>query len=136
MKPVANYLEDNPVFTLLAVLVVIAAIAGAIVCAVNSDALTFEEYLDNLGKFAIALGTYAIGKGLFGGASRVADAVAPAPLAEEIAPLSSEAEAEAAFQEAAVPAGSSPLLDPEGETQAFPPGERTPPPAEPKPPPV
>jgi hypothetical protein len=62
--------------------------------------------------------------------------VTPAPLAEEIAPLGSEAEAEAAFQEAAVPAGGPSLVDPEGETQAFPPADRTFPPSDPEPPPV
>jgi hypothetical protein len=117
MKPVTTYLQDNPVFAILGLLVAIAALVGGVVTIVNPDTLNFEDYLDDLGKFAVALGVYAVGKGVLHGGASIADAVQDPPLPLDVPPPVSEAQAEAAFQDAGVPAGQSglSLVDDEGE---------------------
>lgn len=47
-----------------AVLVGIAAIAGAVVVVRNPDSLDFQQYLDILKNFAIAVGIVGIGRGI------------------------------------------------------------------------
>ena len=49
---------------MIAVLVAIAAIAGAVVVVTNPNSLSFQEYLDILKNFAIAVGIVGIGRGI------------------------------------------------------------------------
>jgi hypothetical protein len=49
---------------MMAVLVAIAAIAGAVVVITNPGSLSFQEYLDVLKNFAIAVGIVGIGRGI------------------------------------------------------------------------
>jgi hypothetical protein len=61
---------------LTATLVVIAALVGGIVCVVNSDALSFKEYLNALRDFALATGLLAIGRGILGAGKAAGEAIA------------------------------------------------------------
>jgi hypothetical protein len=49
---------------MMVVLVGIAAIAGAVVVIFNGDKLSFQQYLDTLKNFAIAVGIIGIGRGI------------------------------------------------------------------------
>lgn len=49
---------------MMAVLVAIAAIAGAVVVIVHPSSLQFQQYLDILKNFAIAVGIVGVGRGI------------------------------------------------------------------------
>jgi hypothetical protein len=61
-----KFLSDTkPWATILTVvLVAIAAIAGGVVVIVNSEALSFAQYLDQLKTFALAVGLLGVGRGI------------------------------------------------------------------------
>jgi hypothetical protein len=61
-----KFLNDSmPWATIMtAILVSIAAIAGAVVVIRNPDSLSFQQYLDILKSFAIAVGIVGIGRGI------------------------------------------------------------------------
>jgi hypothetical protein len=61
-----KFLNDSmPWATIMtAVLVAIAAIAGAVVVIRNPDSLSFQQYLDILKNFALAVGIVGIGRGI------------------------------------------------------------------------
>ena len=61
-----KFLNDSmPWATIMtAILVAIAAIAGAVVVIRNPDSLSFQQYLDILKSFAIAVGIVGIGRGI------------------------------------------------------------------------
>jgi hypothetical protein len=49
---------------MLAILVGVAAIAGAVVVIVHGEALSFQQYLDILKNFAVAVGIVGVGRGI------------------------------------------------------------------------
>jgi hypothetical protein len=57
-----------------AVLVAIAAIAGGVVVIVNPDSLNFEQYLNVLKQFAIAVGIIGVGRGIASNGKQTAKA--------------------------------------------------------------
>jgi hypothetical protein len=59
-----NFSQWGPVTVLMVAIVVVVAVAGAAVAVVNPDALTFAQYLDDMEKFAIALGILGVGRGI------------------------------------------------------------------------
>ena len=61
-----KFLNDSmPWATIMtAILVAIAAIAGAVVVIHNPNSLSFQQYLDILKNFAIAVGIVGIGRGI------------------------------------------------------------------------
>jgi hypothetical protein len=61
-----KFLNDSmPWATIMtAILVAIAAIAGAVVVIRNPDSLSFQQYLDILKNFALAVGVVGIGRGI------------------------------------------------------------------------
>ncbi len=84
-----KFLNDSlPWATIMtALLVGIAAIAGAVVVILNPDTLNFQQYLDVLKNFALAVGIVGIGRGIASYGKQTATAallkdeslVAPAP---------------------------------------------------------
>lgn len=54
----------GPVTVLLVAIAAIVALAGAAVCVIHPDTLTFQQFLDILWKFAIALAGLGIGRGI------------------------------------------------------------------------
>ncbi len=59
---------------MIGILVGIAAIAGGVVVIVNSDALSFQQYLDLLKNFAIAVGILGVGRGIVSHGKSTAEA--------------------------------------------------------------
>lgn len=75
----------GPMTVLMIVAAVIAMGIGGAVVVVNPDTLTFEQYLDNLKTFALAIAGLAGARGILGAGKHVAEGNAqkatPAPLA-------------------------------------------------------
>lgn len=68
-------LDDwGPMTVLMIVTAVIAMGVGGAVVIVNPDTLTFEQYLDNLKTFALAVAGLAGARGVLGAGKRVAEA--------------------------------------------------------------
>lgn len=57
----------GPVTVLLVVIVAVAAAAGAVTVVVHPETLNFEQLLNDLEKFAIALGLLGVGRGVHAG---------------------------------------------------------------------
>jgi hypothetical protein len=69
--------KDNPVTFVLILLVVVAAIGGVVVVILHPETLTFEQLLNDLEKFAIALGLLGIGRGVNSGLKAHGQAQSP-----------------------------------------------------------
>lgn len=59
-----NTKDWGPATTLIVILVVIGALAGAVISIVNPDILSFDQLLNDLTKFVIGLGALGIGRGI------------------------------------------------------------------------
>jgi hypothetical protein len=71
-SPINN---DQPWATIMMVILVgIAAIAGGAVVVFHGETLSFEQYLDLLKNFAIAVGILGIGRGIVAHGKNIADA--------------------------------------------------------------
>jgi hypothetical protein len=57
-------LKKNPLTTFLIAFVGLVAIIGGVVVIVHPETLNFERYLNDLEKFALALGVVGVGKGI------------------------------------------------------------------------
>jgi hypothetical protein len=100
---------------MMAVLVGIAAIAGAVVVIVHPSSLDFQQYLDILKNFAIAVGIVGVGRGiasygkqaksaaLLGDASLVPQAAVPAADGSQPANAAYDPYADIPWAEAAPP---------------------------------
>lgn len=74
---------------MMGVLVAIAAVAGAVVVIVHPSALNFQQYLDILKNFAIAVGIVGVGRGIasYGKQAKSAALLGDASLVSPSAPL-------------------------------------------------
>jgi hypothetical protein len=90
-----KFLNDSmPWATIMtAILVSIAAIAGAVVVIRNPDSLSFQQYLDILKSFAIAVGIVGIGRGIasYGKQSAAATMLADPNLVQPTVPAAAPA---------------------------------------------
>jgi hypothetical protein len=64
----------GPVTALVVIAAVIVLLVGGIVCVVNPDTLTFQQYLDDLKTFLIGLGLTGLARGVHLGAQHLATA--------------------------------------------------------------
>lgn len=63
-----DWLSKNPMFFLLyIVFAIVAVVGGALVLFGEAGSLSFEEYLDNLTKFALAVGILGAGRAIKNG---------------------------------------------------------------------
>ncbi len=94
---------------MMAVLVGIAAIAGAVVVVVHPSSLQFQQYLDILKNFAIAVGIVGVGRGIasYGKQTKSAALLGDASL---VPPLAAPA-ADGTQPAVAVAAGYDPYAD-------------------------
>jgi hypothetical protein len=60
---------------LVVVAVIVVCVGGAVVIWGPSGALTFQEYLNDLEKFGVALGLLGIGRGIRSGAQKLSGRV-------------------------------------------------------------
>lgn len=62
----------GPVTVVLVALTVIAGVCGAVVVITHPETLTFEQLLNDLEKFALALGLLGVGRGIHAGGKALA----------------------------------------------------------------
>jgi hypothetical protein len=76
-----DFSKQGPVTIILVLVASIAAIAGAVVTIVHPETLSFNDYLDQLAKFAGALGLLGIGRGIHHAAKESAKRTTPSSIA-------------------------------------------------------
>lgn len=62
--PKFDFNEWGPVTVLLVILTVLVAIVGGLITIIQPETLSFEELLNDLQKFALALGVLGVGRGI------------------------------------------------------------------------
>jgi hypothetical protein len=80
----------GPVTVLLVVITAVAALAGAVICIVHPDTLTFEALLNDLEKFAIGLGLLGVGRGVAAHGRALAASGTPPAAASNVSPTADD----------------------------------------------
>jgi hypothetical protein len=75
----------GPTTVLIVAVVLIAVVAGGVVCIAQPDTLSFPQYLDDLKAFAIATGVLSVGRGLYLGGVPLTSASVGLPLKSALA---------------------------------------------------
>jgi hypothetical protein len=78
-KPNIDFTSWGPVTVLLVAITAIAACAGAVTVVIHPETLSFEQLLNDLEKFAIALGLLGVGRGIHAGLTNVGTLASPSP---------------------------------------------------------
>ncbi len=129
-----KFLNDSmPWATIMtAILVSIAAIAGAVVVIRNPNSLSFQQYLDILKSFAIAVGIVGIGRGIasYGKQTAAATMLSDPNLVQPAAPAAAPGTVGALDAADLLALAGGPAEDPYADA-AWP--EAAPPPAAPQP---
>jgi hypothetical protein len=73
-----EWLNENPMTALLYVTFALVALVGGVVVVIGESGLSYSDYLDNLTKFALAVGVLGAGKAIKKGLGGQEDGLPPA----------------------------------------------------------